>query len=145
MNERTGRSGITGLVAALVLGGALTPALAHHSAAQFDSSKRITVVGTVKSWEWTNPHAWLQVMVPDAKGQPVEMGFELGSPNTLVRNGFRINTFKPGDSVTVVGSPRKDGMPGGALVQVKTATGTWLQWGPGADAKAAAEAGVPPK
>jgi hypothetical protein len=119
------------------------PAWAHHSAAQFDASKRMTVEGTVKEWQWTNPHAWLQLLVPGAKGQMTEMGFELGSPNTLTRNGFRRDSFKPGDKVTVVGSPRKDGMSGGALVQVRTSDGRWLQWGPGADAKAAAEAGVP--
>lgn len=123
--------------------GVTASALAHHSAAMFDASKRITVEGVVKSWEWTNPHAWLTLDVPDGKGGVIVEGFELGSPNTLVRNGFRATTFKLGDKVTVVGSPRKDGVPGGALVQVKTADGTWLQWGPGADAKAAADAGVP--
>ena len=122
---------------------ATAPATAHHSAAMFDSSKRITVEGTVKDWQWTNPHAWLQIIAPDDKGSMVEQGFELGSPNTLVRNGFRKDSFKPGDKVTIIGSPRKDGMPGGALTMVKTADGQWLQWGPGADAKAAAEAGVP--
>lgn len=129
-----------------VMSGALLgslPAMAHHSAAMFDSSKRITVEGTVKDWQWTNPHSWLQLVVTNDKGESTEMGFELGSPNTLTRNGFRKDSFKAGDKVTVVGSPRKDGAPGGALVQVKTAEGTWLQWGPGADAKAAADAGVP--
>lgn len=133
----------TAIVLGLVTCGATCTAVAHHSAAMFDSSKRITVEGTVKDWQWTNPHAWLQLEVSDDKGGMVEEGFELGSPNTLVRNGFRRDSFKLGDKVTVVGSPRKDGVPGGALIQVKTADGAWLQWGPGADAKAAADAGVP--
>lgn len=122
---------------------ATAPSLAHHSASMFDASKRITIDGTVKAWEWTNPHAWLRIMAPDDQGNIAEWGFELGSPNTLNRNGFRKDSFKPGDKVTIVGSPRKDGKPGGALVQVKTPEGKWLQWGPGADAKAAAAAGVP--
>lgn len=134
---------ITALVATTL--SITVPTLAHHSASMFDASKRLQWEGSVKQWQWTNPHAWLQLMAPDSKGDIVEMGFELGSPNTLVRNGFRKDTFKPGDKVTVVGSPRRDGAPGGALVQVKMADGTWLQWGPGADAKAAAEAGVPTK
>lgn len=127
--------------AALVVGA--TSSLAHHSAAMFDATKHISVEGTVKAWEWTNPHAWLRIMAPDDKGNIAEWGFELGSPNTLNRNGFRKDTFKPGDKVTIMGSPRKDGQPGGALTQVKTPDGKWLQWGAVADAKAAADAGVP--
>lgn len=123
--------------------GLSAPVMAHHSAAMFDHAKRMTVEGTVKEWQWTNPHAWLQVLVTDDKGVTVEQGFELGSPNTLARNGFRRDTFKSGDHVTVVGSPRKDGKPGGALLEVKTAGGRWMQWGAGADAQAAAAAGVP--
>ena len=122
---------------------AAPPALAHHSASMFDQTKRITVTGTVKEWEWTNPHAWLQLQVPDAKGQLVEEGFEVGSPNTMFRNGFRSTSFKPGDIATVVASPRRDGTVGGLLMQAKTASGEWLQWGAGADAAAAAAAGVP--
>jgi len=118
-------------------------AAAHHSGAAFDNSKRVTVTGTVKEWEWTNPHAWLQLEVPDAKGNSVEEGFEAGSPNTMFRDGFRINSFKPGDVVSVVAGPRRDGGPGGALIQVKTASGTWLQWGQGADAVAAKASGAP--
>lgn len=118
-------------------------AFAHHSAAMFDLTKRIKVEGTVKDWQWTNPHSWLQVLVSDGKGGWLEEGFELGSPNTLVRDGFKKNSFTPGDKVTVVAAPRKDGSVGGFLVQVRTASGEWLRWGRGADAAAAAAAGVP--
>lgn len=130
-------------IAGAMLLAVTAPGLAHHSASMFDAAKRLTIEGSVKEWQWTNPHAWLQIVAPDENGNLVEMGFELGSPNTLVRNGFRKDTFKPGDKVTVVGSPRRDGKPGGALLQVKAPSGEWLQWGAGADAKAAAEAGVP--
>lgn len=129
------------LPVAVVLG--LSQASAHHSAAMFDQTKRITITGMVKQWQWTNPHAWLQLEVPDANGKPVEEGFEVGSPNTMFRNGFRSNSFKPGDTATVVAAPRRDGTVGGLLIQAKAATGVWLQWGAGADADAAKAAGVP--
>lgn len=109
---------------------------AHHSAAMFDFNKRLTVEGTVKEWQWTNPHAWLQVLV-QRDGAVNEEGFELGSPNTLIRNGFKSTTFKAGDQVAVVYAPRRNGSGGGQLIQVKAPDGRWLQWGPGADAAAA--------
>jgi len=122
---------------------ALSPAMAHHSAAMFDQTKRVSITGTVKEWQWTNPHAWLQLDVTDAKGSVVEEGFEVGSPNTMFRNGFRSTSFKPGDTATVVAAPRRDGTVGGLLIEAKTAAGVWLQWGAGADASAAKAAGVP--
>ena len=106
------------------------PAFAHHSTAMFDHSKEVTVEGTVKSWEWTNPHSWLQLVVSDGSGKLVEEGFEVGSPNTLFRNGWRANTFKPGDKVTLVAYPRRDGTIGGLVVAAKTVNGTWLTWLP---------------
>lgn len=115
-------------------------AQAHHSATAYDGSKSLTINGTVKDWQWTNPHCWLQLMVDDGGGAQVEAGYELGSPNTLIRNGFGARVFKPGDKVTVVYGPRRDGKPGGGLTAVLTAEGKWLQWGPQADAKAAQEA-----
>lgn len=104
---------------------------AHHSVAMFDLSKIVTVEGTVKEWEWTNPHAWLQIMAPDSAGKIVEQGFEIGSPNTLVRDGFRKDSFKPGDKVKLVTSPRRDGTVGGLYVCGRTAEGQWLTFGLG--------------
>lgn len=106
------------------------PVLAHHSTAVFDHSRETTVQGTVKSWQWSNPHSWLQVMAPDKNGKVVEQGFEIGSPNTLFRNGWRVDTFKPGDKVTIVVYPRRDGSVGGLLVAAKKTDGTWLTWLP---------------
>jgi hypothetical protein len=99
---------------------------AHHSVAMFDLTKEITVQGTVKDWQWANPHAWLQVMVPDASGTEIEQGFELGSPNTLVRGGFRRDSFKPGDKVKVIAAPRRDGTVGGLYLCARTLDGVWL-------------------
>lgn len=101
---------------------------AHHSGAMFDSKTSKTVEGIVKEWQWINPHAWLQVLTPDGKGGSIEQGFELGSPSTLVRNGYKYNTFKPGDKVKVVYHPRLDGTVGGELSWVKSETSPWLKW-----------------
>jgi hypothetical protein len=106
------------------------PVFAHHSTAMFDHSKEVTVQGTVKSWQWTNPHSWLQLMARDEKGAVVEQGFEVGSPNTLFRNGWRANTFKAGDKVTIVAYPRRDRSVGGLLVAAQRPDGTWLTWLP---------------
>jgi hypothetical protein len=106
----------------------VVPVLAHHSTAMFDHTQERTVQGTVKTWQWTNPHSWLQLMAPDANGTVVEQGFEVGSPNTLFRNGWRADTFKPGDKVTIIAYPRKDGSVGGLLVAAKRPDGSWLTW-----------------
>jgi len=107
------------------------PAFAHHSTAMFDRDHRYWAEGTVKEWEWTNPHAWLQILAPDSTGKIVEQGFELGAPNTLIRDGFRKETFKPGDKVKVLYSPRKDGTIGGLYYCARTPGGPWMVFGMG--------------
>ena len=93
----------------------------------FDRTKEVTISGTVRIFEWTNPHSWLQVVVPAAQGRPQrEYSIELGSPNTMVRQGWRKNSFKPGDRVTVVMYPMRDGSPGGAFVSAVNAAGQTL-------------------
>src|SRR6478609_5299932 len=99
--------------AAAALGGAAAPALAHHSFAMFDSSKELTLVGTVKEFQWTNPHSWLQLNVPGADGKLVEWSIEGGSPNGLARQGWKSTSLKPGDKVTLKTHPMKDGSNGG--------------------------------
>ena len=96
-----------------------SPALAHHSHAMFDFSKQVTLVGTVKQFEWDNPHCWIQVLVPDPndpKAAPVEWGVEMGAPIQLIRHGWKPGSLKPGDKVTVVINPLRDGRPGGQIV-----------------------------
>ncbi|MFT3907532.1 MAG: DUF6152 family protein [Steroidobacteraceae bacterium] len=110
---------------------AVLPAYAHHSTAMFDRSQRLWAEGTVKEWEWTNPHAWLQITAPDKAGTSVEQGFELGAPNTLIRDGFRKDTFKVGEKVKVLYSPRKDGTVGGLYYCARTADGHWMVFGMG--------------
>ncbi len=101
-----------------------TPALAHHSGAMFDASKTVTLEGTVKEFQYTNPHSWLQVVVPGPDGKSVEWGFEAEGPSTLLRAGIKAKTFMPGDKVTIVAHPMKDGRPAGGLVSATKADGT---------------------
>jgi hypothetical protein len=100
---------------------AASSAFAHHSHAMFDSTKQVTLVGTVKELQWMNPHCWLQVLVPDAtnpNAAQVEWGVEMDSPLAMFRRGWRPESLKAGDKVTVVVNPLRDGEPGGQVVSV---------------------------
>ncbi len=92
------------------------PAAAHHSFAMFDSQKTVTINGTVKVFQWTNPHSWIEVLAKDRSGKVVEWSIEGGSPNGLSRQGWKRSSMKPGDKVVLVIHPLKDGTPGGAIV-----------------------------
>ena len=117
----------------ILLLAALAPfaASAHHSAAMFDHTKFLPMAGTVKDWQWMNPHSWLDLLAPDGKGSQIDVSLEVGSPNTLYRDGWRHNTFKPGDHVKVIYEPRIDGKPGGQLYQAEPqGSTTYLSWLP---------------
>ena len=101
-------------------------AYAHHSGAMFDATKTATVEGTVKEFQYTNPHSWLVVNVPDASGKVTEWSFEAEGPSTLLRAGIKKSSLNPGDKVTVKGHPLKDGRPGAGLINVTKADGTVL-------------------
>src|SRR5205809_7938597 len=85
---------------------------AHHSAVMFDSTREITVEGTVKEFQYTNPHSWLLVDVADKDGKVTTWGFEAEGPTTLLRNGVRPADLKFGTKVTITGHPMQDGRPG---------------------------------
>ena len=96
-------------------------AFAHHSHAMFDQSKQVTLVGTVKELQWMNPHCWIQVLVPDPNNPqiaPVEWGVEMDSPLAMFRRGWKPDSLKAGDKITVVVNPLRDGQPGGQIVSV---------------------------
>jgi hypothetical protein len=112
------------LALAAVAASALSPCVvAHHSAAMFDSTKTIAVHGTVKAFQYTNPHSWLMVIAPRPDGSTVEWGFETEGPSTLMRAGIKAKSFRPGDKVTVTANPMRDGRPAGSLISVTTADG----------------------
>ncbi len=104
----------------------VAPALAHHSPAAFDRTKEVKLVGTVKEFRWQNPHTWIEVLVPNEKGQEVLWGVELTSPTYLIRAGWKSNTIKPGDKVTVVGNPVRTGEPAAIFVSLTLADGRTL-------------------
>jgi hypothetical protein len=99
----TNKDRIRGIVASMMLAVAM-PAIAHHSfAAQYDATKPAQRQGTVTKIEWTNPHAFFYIDVTDATGATESWQVELGSPNTLLRYGWKRDTLKAGDVVTVDG------------------------------------------
>ncbi|MBI4660345.1 MAG: hypothetical protein HY735_16030 [Verrucomicrobia bacterium] len=120
-----------GLVAAGLIATAATPAAAHHSFAAFNMSSDKTVTGTVRQVDWTNPHIWIWIDVPNDKGGADTFGFEGMSPNFLARRNWTKSTLKPGDKITVVFRPLRDGSNGGMFVNAKTPDGKVLTGGGG--------------
>lgn len=120
------------IMAGLVTVGGLTsvagPALAHHSFATYDKNRTVKIKGTVKDWQFTNPHSWLQLLV-DEGGQQTEYSIEGASVNTLVRRGWGAKTFKPGDKVDVVMYPLKNGNKGGAFLSATFPNGKTISSG----------------
>jgi hypothetical protein len=118
-------------LASLIIGGLFVsmPLMAHHSGAGFDSEKVAEITGTVKEFQFKNPHTWIQVIVEDGKGQKTEWSLEWGSPNMLGRQGYRPSTFPSGAKVTIKMHPMKDGSPAGEFMAAKFADGKVIgQW-----------------
>ena len=109
--------------AGLMICALVTPVVAHHSAAMFDDKSSVTLIGTVKQFQWTNPHCWIQVLVPDEAG-PVEWSVEMGSPSQLYRGGWKPTTVHVGDKIVVVVHPMRDGTKGGGFVSATHGDGT---------------------
>jgi hypothetical protein len=105
---------------ALGVAGALAgPAAAHHSFSMFDTNREVMLEGTVKDFQWTNPHSWVQLMVKDqTTGKEVEWAIEGSSPNNLSRFGWKRTSIKAGDHALLVIHPLKDGAIGGSLVKI---------------------------
>ena len=92
----------------------------------FETKKTVTVTGTVREFEYVNPHAWLYVAVTDDKGEETLWGFEAEGPSALMRARIKHNALQPGDLVTVTARPRRDSRPAGAWVSVTKADGSVL-------------------
>lgn len=103
---------------------------AHHSPAMFDGSKQLTLTGTVRLFQWTNPHSYIQLVVKPDDGPEQEWSLEMGANVYLYNLGWRPSTVKPGDTLTVTVIPLRDGRPGGLLVEAKTADGKSLGGNP---------------
>jgi len=117
-------------VIALLLAGLL-----HHSFAMFDTAKQVTLVGTVTAFEWTNPHAYIELDVPADNGPSRHWTIELGSPSILQQAGWKFKDLKYGDKVTAVVNPLKSGQAGALLMRVTLPDGRVLGNGPGASGR----------
>ena len=100
---------------------------AHHGAAAYDTTKKITLKATVTEWFWANPHCFLKFDAKDDKGNVVHWAVEASNPADMVNLGWSKQTFKPGDEVTVTFEPVKNGQPIGRIEQVVLASGQVLK------------------
>ena len=106
---------------ALLVG--LLTAQAHHSAAMFDSEHTRSFTGTVREFQWTNPHSYIQLIVKNDRGQEEEWSLEMGAPVYLYNQGWRRSTVKAGDRLNVTIAPLRNGSKGGLLLKAVTADG----------------------
>ncbi len=105
----------------------VTPAaLAHHSFAMFDQARQLPLSGTVKEFQWTNPHSFIELDVPRSDGTTDRWHVELNSPNNLRRQGWTSGSLKPGNKVLVVINPLRDGQHGGLFIRVTRPDGSVL-------------------
>lgn len=109
--------------AALALCLPALPAQAHHSMAMFDQTKTVTISGTVKQFQWTNPHCYIQLVSKDAKGVEKEWSLEMGAPMYLYAKGWRPSSLKAGVQITATINPLRNGEPGGIVLTASTADG----------------------
>jgi len=103
------------------------PLFAHHGAAAYDTTKKITLKATVTEWFWANPHCFLKFDAKDDKGNVVHWAVEASNPADMVNLGWSKESFKPGDVVTVTFEPVKNGQPIGRIEQVVLASGQVLK------------------
>jgi hypothetical protein len=115
------------------------PAFAHHSFAMFDAQKVMTLQGTIKEFQWTNPHSWIVIMAKMPTGADVQWAIELGSPGGLARQGWLPKTLTPGMPVTATFHPLRDGSPGGQFMAIVLPNGCTMG---NMDAEVGAEAGT---
>ena len=111
-------SRIVSIGAAVAATGSLigsVPASAHHSFALFDMQKSLMLEGTVKQFDWSNPHSWIRLVVVAENNQPEEWMIELPAAASLARDGWNKNFLKTGERISVRVNPLKNGMKGGAL------------------------------
>jgi hypothetical protein len=126
LKARSQALGLAGIAVALGAIPDAIPAFAHHSFAMFDAAQKTELKGTVKQFQWTNPHSWLLLMVADDEGRLDQWAIELVGPSGLARRGWVPKTLAPGMDVTVTIHPLRDGTHGGQFMTVTFPDGTQL-------------------
>jgi hypothetical protein len=109
MKNRMMQAVVRGLVIVSLIAAGTSLALAHHSAAAFDSTQQKEITGIVKKFDYSNPHTWVWLDVPNDQGGVDTWGVEGMSPNYLNRRGWTRTTLKPGDKLTITVRPMKNG------------------------------------
>lgn len=99
---------------------------AHHAATMFDREQTVELVGTVREFQWTSPHIWIQVQVENESGDIEEWSVEGGTPSRLYRAGWRPSSFQPGDTVTIRGHPMRDGGKAALFIGARLESGDTL-------------------
>jgi hypothetical protein len=110
----------------ILASGVAYSAFAHHSGSMWDSSKTVVLEGTVREFQWTNPHCWIQLLVPmpgDANAAAQEWSIEMGSPIQALQGGWKPGTLKPGDHIRVTLHPARDNSPAGNFISAVGADG----------------------
>ena len=146
------RSGLrTGAMLPWILATCFTAVVAaHHSTTEFDYTRQVTIKGTVKEVQWTNPHSYIQLMVDGDGGEKIQWSIEIGSPSINIGMGWRKTSVKAGDVVTMNIAPARNGKPYGTLRVLTFADGQKLDGvaarigaGPGGPASAASAPAAP--
>jgi hypothetical protein len=116
-------------LACIAVGMYAVPVYAHHSFAMFDAEKTTTIAGTVKEFQWTNPHAWIILNVDGNGGQAAQWAIEMNGPGGLARQGWRPKTLTAGMPVALTIHPLRDGTNGGQFMSITLPDGTKMGQG----------------
>lgn len=121
--EREMKNNILFSATCVVCLGFSSQAIAHHSFAMFDQTKKVEISGTISDIQWTNPHVWIEVDVPNEDGTTEQWAIEFTSQIHLRRRGFPRDQINVGDEATFTLSPYADGNPGGRFYTLETEHG----------------------
>jgi hypothetical protein len=102
------------------------PLSAHHGAAGYDMEKQLTMKGIVREWLWANPHCFMKYDATDEKGNASHWAVEVSNPTDMIKRGWSLHSFKPGDEITATVRPAKNGAPVGQLLKVVLPSGQTL-------------------
>jgi hypothetical protein len=125
------------VIVAMCLQAVSIPLPAHHGAAGYDMDKQLTMKGTVREWLWANPHCFMKYDATDEKGNVAHWAVEVSNPTDMIKRGWSLHSFKPGDEITATVRPAKNGAPVGQLLKVVLPNGqSLIGWSSGLNSPA---------